>query len=99
MTELSQFLRQQSRPLKLTTLETLVALMENYAQHMSADLFGLVLRECSNLIADSDLHLAHLALQLTVCVLKYASITWTNQDAIAGSLLMYRLVHCLGVVG
>lgn len=70
VTELSQFLRQQSRPLKLTTLETLVAMVENYAGQMSSDLFGLVLREASNLIADSDLHLSHLALQLTVCVIK-----------------------------
>lgn len=39
MSELALFLRQQSRPLKLATLETLVALVQSNAQRMTPDLF------------------------------------------------------------
>ena len=71
VSELAQFLRQQSRPLKLSTLETLVALVNSSsAQQMTPALFELVVREAANLISDSDLQLAHLALQLTICVVR-----------------------------
>lgn len=70
MSELALFLRQQSRPLKLATLETLVALVKSNAANMTPDLFEMVITEAANLISDADLHLSHLALLLTVSVLK-----------------------------
>lgn len=39
MSELSLFLRQQSRPLKLATLSTLIALVRSNAGSMTPDLF------------------------------------------------------------
>ena len=39
VSELSLFLRQQSRPLKLATLETLIALVKSNAANMTPDLF------------------------------------------------------------
>lgn len=69
VTELSQFLRQQSRPLKLTTLGTLISLIRSNPLQMSPDLYTQVLSEASNLISPSDLHLSHLSLQLTRVIL------------------------------
>jgi len=68
--ELALFLRQQSRPLKLATLETLIALVKSNAASMTPPLFELILTEAASLISDADLHLSHLALLLTVHVLQ-----------------------------
>jgi len=68
--ELALFLRQQSRPLKLATLETLIALVKSNASSMTTPLFELILTEAASLISDADLHLSHLALLLTVHVLQ-----------------------------
>jgi hypothetical protein len=38
----SEFLRQQSRPLKQTTFETLLALVESYGSQMDANLLNTV---------------------------------------------------------
>ena len=70
MEELALFLRQQSRPLKLATLETLIALVKSNASSMTPPLFELILTEAASLISDADLHLSHLALLLTVHVLQ-----------------------------
>jgi cullin-associated NEDD8-dissociated protein 1 len=78
VSELSQFLRQQSRPLKLTTLETLLALVQSNSGRMTPDLFELVLRETTNLISDADLHLSHLALQLTICIISVSPASATS---------------------
>lgn len=69
MSELSQFLRQQSRSLKQTTLETIDALVNSNGSNMSSELFANVMVEAAPLVSDTDLHLSHLALQLTVSVL------------------------------
>ncbi|CAM9131475.1 unnamed protein product, partial [Ectocarpus sp. 12 AP-2014] len=58
--ELAQFLRQQSRPLKQTTLETLLALIGSNHAQMTQALFSLLLKESAALVTDADLHLAHL---------------------------------------
>jgi len=71
--ELSQFLRQQSRPLKQSTLETLMALVKSSGQGMSAEHFQLVLQEAAPLISDADLHLTHLTLRLAVSVVSTGS--------------------------
>ncbi|CAM9727695.1 unnamed protein product [Chrysoparadoxa australica] len=67
--ELALFLRQQSRPLKQTTLETLVALVPSIVRLRDTQLLELVLKEAAPLISDADLHLAHLALHLTCKIL------------------------------
>lgn len=66
---LALFLRQQSRPLKQLTLETLMALVQSSASQMDAALFALVLAEAAPLVSDADLHLTHLSLRLTVAIL------------------------------
>jgi cullin-associated NEDD8-dissociated protein 1 len=68
--ELAMFLRQQSRPLKLATLETLIGLVRSNAPAMVPALFELILRETAPLISDADLHLSHLALLLSLEVLE-----------------------------
>jgi len=69
MTVLSEFLRQASRPLKQSTFETLLALVDAYGAQMDINLLNNVLKETSPLISDADLHLTHLGLKLTCQVL------------------------------
>lgn len=68
--ELALFLRQQSRPLKQTTLETLLALIGSNHAKMTQSLFSLLLTEASALIVDADLHLAHLSLKMSALILE-----------------------------
>ncbi|KAJ1458250.1 armadillo-type protein [Pelagophyceae sp. CCMP2097] len=74
--ELSALLRQQSRLLKQTTLETLRLLIEskNAAEQMSASLLATLLSESAPLVSDDDLHLAHLAIHASLAAIrKFAS--------------------------
>lgn len=69
---LASFLRQANRALKQSSLTTLNVLVINYGGSSSpaASLFtASVLQELAPLLADSDLHLAHLALNLSASVL------------------------------
>ncbi|CBN79044.1 conserved unknown protein [Ectocarpus siliculosus] len=68
--ELAQFLRQQSRPLKQTTLETLLALIGSNHAQMTQALFSLLLKESAALVTDADLHLAHLSLKMSCLILE-----------------------------
>ena len=61
---MKHFLKQ----LEETTLETLDALVSSNGSHMSGELFAAVLLETANLISDTDLHLSHLGLRLTVAI-------------------------------
>lgn len=63
--ELSHFLRQQSRVLKQQALITLDSLVRSPSAQLSDELCKTILVEAANLVSDSDLHLAHLALTLT----------------------------------
>jgi len=67
--ELSLFLRQQSRPLLLATLETLLALVEAQGASMDPALLAKALAEAAPLVSDADLHLTHLALKLSSQIL------------------------------
>jgi len=72
--DLAMFLRQQSRPLKQTTLETLMALVpasrhSSESSALPSELLAQVLTECAPLVNSGDLFLSHLALQLTCLVL------------------------------
>jgi cullin-associated NEDD8-dissociated protein 1 len=64
--QLADFLKQQNRPLKQTALETLSALVSSDGKSMKPALLQLVLGETAPLVSSSDLHLAHLALQVDI---------------------------------
>lgn len=81
VTNLSHFLRQQSRSLKQMTLDTLNALVQSKGSSISIDLFRLILEEASNLMVDSDLQLCHLTLRLVISIL-------TCQPSAAGPKLV-----------
>lgn len=68
--ELALLLRQQSRSLKQTTLETLTALVDSSSGSMDGTHFELMMQEAAPLISDSDLQLTHLSLRLTIDVVK-----------------------------
>ena len=67
--ELAIFLRQHSRSLKLSSLETLSALIQSNSAKIADPLFSLVLTEAAPLISDSDLQIANLAIAVTYDVL------------------------------
>ena len=69
-TELSLFLRQQSRGLKQTTLSTLDALISSHSAVLEEHSIFIILQEASSLVNDSDLHLTHLTFVLTLSILK-----------------------------
>ena len=69
-TELSMFLRQQSRGLKQTTLSTLDALISSRSAVLEEHSIVIILQEASSLVNDSDLHLTHLTFVLTLSILK-----------------------------
>lgn len=54
MSELALFLRQQSRPLKLATLETLVALVRSNAERMTPDLFEVRILGVGGCVRERD---------------------------------------------
>jgi cullin-associated NEDD8-dissociated protein 1 len=68
--ELATFLRKQNRQLKQQTLNTLTIIVQNYGSDKSAQAHtDDVLTELANLVSDSEMHLAHLALRLSSVVL------------------------------
>ena len=67
--ELSLFLRQQSRGLKQTTLQTLDALVLSSSAQLDAQTVAIILHEAAALVNDADLHLSHLALRLAISVM------------------------------
>jgi cullin-associated NEDD8-dissociated protein 1 len=77
VTELASLLRQQSRGLKQSTLETLTVLIDGHGQSqgMSSALFEAVLKETGPVVSDSDLHVSHLGLQVAVSILKAAPLS------------------------
>lgn len=69
--ELSSFLRKTNRQLKQSSLITLVVLVKKYgADPAVANQLPNVLSEIAPLLSDSDLHLSHLALNLTTSILE-----------------------------
>ena len=71
---MSMFLRQQSRRLKQSALEALVVVVSNHGNTAvalgGAQLFSSTQEEVSNLITDSDLHLSHLSMRVSIAMLK-----------------------------
>jgi len=96
--DLALFLRQQSRPLKQTTLETLMALVPA-SRHSSESalppaLLAQVLTECAPLVNSGDLFLSHLALQLTCLVVPLLPPGGGVAEALQASVLPPALQLC-----
>lgn len=70
--DLSMFLRQTSRSLKQLALQTLEAIVASPSTQLTDAEATVILTEASNLIVDSDLHLAHLSLVLAQRMLSKA---------------------------
>jgi len=73
--ELASFLRKKSRPLKQSSLSTLIALIKAHGKSKAASsaLFEIILKEVAPFVSEQDLHLAHLALQLTSAIVHVSS--------------------------
>eukprot|EP00979_Chaetoceros_neogracilis_P018000 scaffold10547_cov268-Chaetoceros_neogracile.AAC.9 len=69
ITELSSLLRQNSRSVKQSTLQCLETVVTSRPARLDASIFGLVLKELSNVIVDSDLHISHLSLKVCHSIL------------------------------
>ena len=87
-TELAGFLRQQSRALKQTTLETQEILVRAHGRAMAPALLETVLTEAAALIDDVDLHLTHLALRVTISVIGAADATGAPIAGVAKSVVL-----------
>jgi cullin-associated NEDD8-dissociated protein 1 len=83
--ELATFLRKQNRQLKQQTLHTLTVIIQHYGGDKSAQAYtDDVLKELANLISDSEMHLAHLALRLTAVILNQNA---KAADTVAANIL------------
>ena len=67
--ELANFLRQHSRSLKMSSLETISALILSNSSKITDPLFELILTECAPLISDADLQVCNLAIAVSYDVL------------------------------
>ena len=59
---MASFLKLQSRSLKQSSLEALDIIVTNHGVSDSEELYDMVVKELSNLVVDSDLHISHLSL-------------------------------------
>jgi cullin-associated NEDD8-dissociated protein 1 len=59
---MASFLKLQSRSLKQSSLEALDTVVRNHGVADSEDLYAMLLKEVSQLVVDSDLHISHLSL-------------------------------------
>ena len=84
----NDMLRQQSRALKQTTLETQEILVRAHGRAMAPALLETVLTEAAALIDDVDLHLTHLALRVTISVIGAADATGAPIAGVAKSIVL-----------
>lgn len=92
--DLTSFLRQQSRPLKQSSISTLEVLMERYSPEVIPQLQELhadIIKELHNLVVGSELHLSHLSFNLCTILLKQKK---KNAGPIAKNILplIYKLL-------
>ena len=95
--ELSQFLRQQSRGLRLSALVTISALVDSPCATLTDENITIIVTEITGLINDSDLHLTHLTLLLVKSVLNKSphsgciikSQVYTKMIDLSGSSLLH----------
>jgi len=69
ITELSSLLRQNSRSVKQSALQCLDTAVTSRPAGLDVCIFGLVVKELSNVIVDSDLHISHLSLKVCHSIL------------------------------
>ncbi|GMH86499.1 hypothetical protein TL16_g10567, partial [Triparma laevis f. inornata] len=67
--EMTHFLRQHSRSLKMCVLETISAFVQSNNSKINKSLFELILIEAAPLITDADLQVSHLAISVSYDVL------------------------------
>jgi len=74
ISSMGTFLRQQSRRLKQSALEALVVVVSNHGSTAVAiaghQMFSSVQEELATLIVDSDLHLSHLSMRVSIAILR-----------------------------
>jgi len=67
---MASFLKLQSRSLKQSSLEALDTVVTNHGVSDSNELYSQVLQDLSHLVVDSDLHISHLSLRVSISALK-----------------------------
>lgn len=74
ISSMASFLKQQSRSLKQSSLEALDIVVTHHgsddASLQNGEMFSTVLQDVADLVVDSDLHLSHLSLRVSVSILK-----------------------------
>eukprot|EP00981_Chlorochromonas_danica_P000307 scaffold77_cov243-Ochromonas_danica.AAC.9 len=80
MASFALFCKQYSRNLKILTLQTLIAIVENVKTQIEEVFYETILKEVSALVNDNDIYVAHLAIAL-------ASSLLVKNAAIAAPLL------------
>jgi len=78
VTELATLLRQNSRSVKQSSLQCLDTIIRSRISGLEVGIFGLVLKELSNIIVDSDLHISHLSLQVCFAILEMSTSSDTE---------------------
>jgi len=91
--ELSSLLRQSNRGVKYHSLQSLNILIRNHggknAGILNENILGGVLKELSGLVADEDVHISHLSLQLSLTVIEVCpSCNAVIQNNLLPSLLI-----------
>ena len=89
--EITAFLRQASRPLRIASLEALNSIMARYASSASKTLCVDVASSL-DLIGDLDLHLSHLAIELTRKLLRRDSADASSVQELASVVIPRTLV-------
>jgi len=88
VTKMSSFLKKINRALKQTTLQTLTTFVQSYGSSIDQKLYTTIINDSASLVSDSDLHLAHLTLQLIQHILRINSgVASTVQQVILPKVL------------
>lgn len=70
MEEFAEYLKKVNRPLRQATLQSLKIFAKSYGSSISQKQFNVVLQHLNKLVSEQDLYLAHLALDLSACILE-----------------------------
>ncbi|KAJ3295312.1 Cullin-associated NEDD8-dissociated protein 1 [Borealophlyctis nickersoniae] len=68
--EIASYLRKSQRPLRVAVLQTLDTLLTRYGRHVDAAVYPQMLTDLKPLLADSDLHILPLAMNV-LCVIVF----------------------------
>jgi len=75
--EIAGMLRQQNQNLRLVALEVANVLVKGHGKKIGVEVIEQMLMECGNVISGADLHISHLALQVSISVLQVSSDSFT----------------------